>query len=53
MLLQEQMHINHNIHDRLKNSIEQLQGMILESVTPEEFHLVEKIHENLYQKYLN
>ena len=38
--------INHVIHDRFKNSIEQLKGMILESITPEEFHLVEKIHEN-------
>ena len=38
------------MHDRLKNSIEQLKGKILESITPEEFHLVEKIHENLYKK---
>ena len=36
--------------DRLKNSIEQLKGKILESITPEEFHLVEKIHQDLYKK---
>ena len=35
---------------RLKNSIEQLKDKILESITPEEFHLVEKIHENSYKK---
>ena len=39
------------MHDRLKNSIEQLKGKILESITPEEFHLVEKIHENLYKSF--
>ena len=50
LLLQERIHINHVIRDRLKNSIEQLKGKILESITPEEFHLVEKIHENLYRK---
>ena len=50
LLLQEQIHINHVIRDRLENSIEQLKGKILESVTPEEFHFVEKIHENLYKK---
>ena len=50
LLLQEQIHINHVIRDRLKNSIEQLKGKILESITPEEFHLVEKIHENSYKK---
>ena len=38
------------MHDRLKNSIEQLKGKILESITPEEFHLVEKIHEKVYKK---
>ena len=38
------------MHDRLKNSIEQLKGKILESITPEEFHLVEKIHEEVYKK---
>ena len=46
----ERIHINHVIRDRLKNSIEQSKGKILESITPEEFHLVEKIHENLYKK---
>ena len=49
-MLQEQIQINHVICDRLKNSIEQLKGKILESITPEEFHLVEKIHENSYKK---
>ena len=51
LLLQEWIHINHVIRDRLKNSIEQLKGKILESITPEEFHLAEKIHENLYKKF--
>ena len=50
LLLQEWIHINHVIRDRLKNGIEQLKGKILESITPEEFHLVEKIHENSYKK---
>ena len=50
LLLQERIHINHVIRDRLKNSMEQLKGKILESITPEEFRLVEKIHENSYQK---
>ena len=50
LLLQERIHINHVIRDRLKNGIEQLKGKILESITPEEFHLVEKIHENSYKK---
>ena len=44
------MHINHVIRDRFQNSIEQLQGKILESRTPKEFHLVEKVHQNLYNK---
>ena len=48
--LQEWIHINHVIRDRPKNSIEQLKGKILESITPEAFHLVEKILENLYKK---
>ena len=50
LLLQERIHINHVIRDRLKNSIEQLKGKILESITPEEFHLVEKTHEDSYKK---
>ena len=49
-LLQEGIHINHGIRDRLKNNIKQLKGKILGSFTPEEFHLVEKIHENSYEK---
>ena len=49
-MLQEQIHINHVIRDRLKNSIEQLKGKILESITPEEFHLVENIYENSHKK---
>ena len=48
-LFEERIHNNHVIRDRLKNSIEQLKGKILESITPEEFHLVEKIHENSYK----
>ena len=47
LLLQERIHINDAICNRLKNSIEQLKGKILESITPEELHLVEKIHKNL------
>ena len=50
--MQKWIHINHVTRDRLKNSIEQLKGKILESITPEEFHLVEKIHENLYKESL-
>ena len=50
LLLHEGIHINHVIRDRFKISIEQLKGKILETITPEEFHLVEKIHENLYEK---
>ena len=42
--------MNHVIRDRLKNSIEQLEGKILESITPEEFHLVENINENSNNK---
>ena len=42
--------INHVIRDRLKRSIEQLKEKILKSITAEEFHLVEKIHENLCKK---
>ena len=49
-MLQEWIHINHVIRDRLKDSIEQLKGKILESIAPKEFHLVEKIHENSYKK---
>ena len=50
LLLQEQIHINHIIYDRLKNSIELLKGKFFKSVTPKEFHLVEKIYQNLYKK---
>ena len=50
LLLKERIHINLVICHRLKNSIEQLKGKISESITPEEFHLVEKIHENSYKK---
>ena len=50
LLLQEQIHIIPIVRDRLKNSIKQLKGKILESITPGEFHLVEKIHENSYKK---
>ena len=51
-LLQQQLiHINHVIRDRLKNSIEQVKGKILESITSTEFHIVEEIHEISYKKY--
>ena len=50
LLLQERIHISLVIRDRLKNSIGQLKAKILESKTPEEFHPVEKIHENLSKK---
>ena len=50
LLLQERIHINHVIRDRLKNSIKQLKGKILESIISEEFHFVEKIHQNSYKK---
>ena len=50
LLLQERIHINYVIRDRLKNSIKQLKGKILESLTPEEFHLIEEISENSYKK---
>ena len=50
LLLQKRIHINYVKSDRLKNSIELLKGKILESITPEEFHLVEKSHENSYKK---
>ena len=49
-LLQVRIHINQVIRNRLKNSIKQLKGKILESITSVESHLVEKIHENLYKK---
>ena len=48
-MLQERIHIYHVILDRFKNSIEQLRGKILESITPE-FYLEEKIHQSLYKK---
>ena len=38
------------IRDRLKNNTEQFKGKILESITPEEFSHVEKIHQNSYSK---
>ena len=45
LLLKERIYINHVIRGRLKNSMEQLKAK-----TPEEFHLVQKIHQNLYKK---
>ena len=51
LLLQERIHSNHVILERLKNSIEKLKGKLLESITPEEFHLVEKIHQNSYKNF--
>ena len=47
LLVQKQICISHVLCDRFKNSIEQLNGEILESIALEEFHLVEKIHETL------
>ena len=41
-MLQERIHINSVIRDRLKNGIDQLKDKILESIKPEEFYLVEK-----------
>ena len=52
-MLKEWIHINPVICDRFKNSIEDLKGKILESITPEGFHLVEKIYQNLYKKYFD
>ena len=53
LFLQELIHINHVIRDRLKNNIEQLKGKILTSIASEEFHLEEKVHENLYKKFFD
>ena len=50
VLLQDWIYINHVIRDSLKSSIEQLNGEILESKTPQEFRLVERIHKKLYKK---
>ena len=52
-LLQEQIHINHVVHYRLKNSMEQLKDKMLESITPENFHLEEKIHQKLHKKFFD
>ena len=52
-LLQERISTNHIIRDRLKNTIGHLKGKILESITPEGFYLVEKIHESLCKKPFN
>ena len=43
LFLQERIHFNQVILDMLKISIEQLKGKIFKSITPEEFHFVEKI----------
>ena len=53
LVLVKQINISHAIHEKLKNSIEQLKGKTLESITLKEFHVVEKIHQNLYKKSLN
>ena len=50
LLLQERIYVNQVIGDMLQNSIEQLKEKILEFIRREEFHLVEMIHENLYNK---
>ena len=36
-----------------KNRTEQLKGKILESITHEEFHLLENIHQNSHQKFFD
>ena len=48
-MLREQKDINHVTPDRVKKIIKQLKGM-LDTVSPEEFHLIENIHENSYKK---
>ena len=50
LLLQERIYINHIIRGRLKNSIEHLKGLILESTAPVEFCHVKTIHQNVYKK---
>ena len=50
LLWHYQIHINYVIRDRLRNSIQQQKGKTLESITAEEFHLVENIHQNSFQK---
>ena len=49
LLLHEQIHINHVIHGELNNSIKQLKDKILEFVTTEELHLLEKMNQNLHK----
>ena len=51
LLEEERIHINHVIRDRFYNSIELLKGKSFESITPEEFHLVQRINTNSYKKY--
>ena len=34
----------------VKNSIKQLKGKVLDSITPEEIHLIKKIHQNLHKE---
>ena len=53
LLLQELIHINHIICVRLKNSIKQLKGKSLESITPGESHLVGKIYQNSHKKFFD
>ena len=45
-----QVQIHYVIRGRLKSRINKLKNKILKSVTPKEFHLVEKIPQNLYRK---
>ena len=47
LLLQERIHINPVIRDILKNRFKQLKRKISKSTTREEYHLSEKIHQNL------
>ena len=48
-MLREQKDISHVTPDRVKKIIKQLKGM-LDTVSPEEFYLIENIHENSYKK---
>ena len=48
-MLREQKDINHVTPDRVKKIIKQLKDK-LDTVSPEEFHLIENIHENSYKK---
>ena len=48
--MQEKIYINHVISGSLKKIIEQANSKVLQSITTEEFHLVENFHHSLYEK---